>query len=232
MDAPLKHKWDSDLAFKFYAGSDKNVKLYTAIDSISFRAKMALAGCLCEWGLARFVKHAELTDAWFRLDAASIAVVHPLYAKNLELEMIDGIDDAQPMQGAIETILVILGETHERFSKGSIYLAEYIVNQAELVRYLTNKNKKFDQWLSEALKQGFEAYPRDADYDFDTEVFDFSAEEPVSRKFFDPEFNFDKDAARSALRGDLAAAASSRNPYLRSALELQQMELKEEPYVL
>jgi hypothetical protein len=228
--APIKYKWNNDLAMDFYDGTE-NVRLYDAIDASSFKAKMALGIALTEWIVWRFESHADLSDAHRRIEAAWASVINPLYAKNLELEM-SADDDKEVVKGALELALCLLGEANADYTKGSIYLAETVMKQTQLARHLIPNKKEFENWLSDTLRRTAKVFPRGVDYDEDTEIYDASHEKAVPRDFFDPAFRYTEGSAEKALSDFLKTLDPNQNPYLCSAAEMKRHGFKGTPYRL
>ena len=227
--APLKFKWNDHVAMD-HLEVDENPRLYRAVDECSFKAKMAIDALLTEWILWRFEGHTQTGDGMLRTEAAWAAVIHPLYARSLNFDLTEGVHDVDPPRGAVELTLVGLDRAQLRNIEGSIYLAEMVVNQAVLARYLAPNAKAFDAWMSDVVRRTASVFPRGAPYDQTTEVYDASHEKPVPRQFFDPLFQYSDAAVDQALRDFLKGLDPGANPYLRTANEMRAEGFPGTPY--
>jgi len=229
---PPAYAWNNDVALKLYAAKDQNARLYRAVDASSFKAKMSTLAIVTEWIICRFEGLADLTDAKLRVEAAWAAAIHPAYAKSLGFKMTKdpNFHNAAPVEGPVEIALAVLGRGHDRYTAGSIYLAEMVVKQAVLARYLMPGPKAFDAWLSDALKRAAALFPRTTEYDTSTGIYDATAEKPVPREFFDTAFQWSEAAAAKAIRDFLATLHPQSNPYLRSPDEMTAAGFPGKPY--
>jgi len=225
--APIGYTWNADLALELYAQKDQNPRLYQAIDQANFKAKMSLGVAVAEWIVWRFTGHADLTDAINRIEAAWASAVNPVYARDLSARMPHHDD---PIEGALEMALAVLGQTNARYRKGSIYLAEPVVKLATLAVHIMPDKDVFQDWLSSAVRALAQAFPRATDYDRASGVYDASHEKPVPQEFFDPSFRYDDNAAAAAIRQFLQSLDPQRNPYLRSADEMRAAGFTGTPY--
>jgi hypothetical protein len=231
MGAPIKYKWDNDLAMQFL--EPENVRLYDAIDKSNFRAKMALGAVLTEWIVWRFQGHVDLADALHRIEAAWASVIDPAYTKDLRFNLTRSIHEkAAFVEGPLELALLALGETYAHYTTGSIYLANPVMKQALLARHVIPTKKAFADWLTDTLRRTAEVFPRNGDYDEDTETYDASHEQPVPREFFEPAFEYTEAVAKEALREFLRTLNPSETPYLRSPEETKAQGFKGTPYTL
>lgn len=227
--APIKYKWNSDLALKFFAAKDQNVRLYEAVDRCNFRAKMALGIAISECAIWRFQGHADLTDALNRVEAAWASSINPAYARDLKAELTRD-DDREIVDAALEMVLAVLGIIDARYRKGSIYLAEPVVRQAVLAQHLLPDKKLFTAWLSETVKRAAETFPRLSEYDEESEFYDASQEAPVPRDFFDPGYQYSQAAAAESVSKFIKALDPGRNPYLRTSEEMKAQGFAGTPY--
>jgi hypothetical protein len=229
--APINYKWNNDLALKFFAAKDMNIRLFEAIDASNFKAKMAIGTAVTEWIVWRFEGQADLKNAHQRLDAAWASVIHPLYVKDLSVNLTKD-HDKEPVEGPLEIAMYLLGKTEGRYADGIIFLAAPIVNQSMLARHLMPDKKVFDGWLSATLRRAAKAFPRGPQYDRRMEKYDGSGEKPVPREFFDPGFEYTDVAVEQALRAFLKSLDAKKNPYLRSAKEMKAEGFDGEPYTI
>jgi hypothetical protein len=209
--APLKYKWNSDLAMDL--DDVENDRLYSAIDESSFRAKMAIASVLMEWVAWRFQGVVDITDALARAEAAWVSVIDPAYSKSLEFET-NADDDAEKALAPLESALSDLGDAWTEYVKGSIYLAEPVMKLAMLTRHLMPDKKRFDEWLSTALRRTAKTFPRGVTYDETSRTYDASGERPVPRAFFEQNFSPSDAAIHDAIAAFLMEAELSKNSYL------------------
>jgi hypothetical protein len=212
MGAPAKYEWNSDLAMDL--DDVENDRLYDAINETSFRAKMAIAAALTEWIAWRLHGHVDITEALQRVEAAWASVIDPKYTKSLDFQG-SADDDTERVKGPLEAALSHLGDAHEEYVHGSIYLAEPVMKLAMLARHLAPDKKRFDAWLSETLRRTAKTFPRGVQYDEDSERYDASAETPVARDFFEPGSKYSDAANQKAIRQFLENAQAKKNPYLR-----------------
>jgi hypothetical protein len=228
--APIKYKWSSDIATDRYDG-EENDRLYDAIDASSYRAKMAISAVLAEFVVWRFHGHTDITDGLLRVEAAWASVIHPLYCEDLDMDL-KNWNDAQKVQAPLELGLTLLGEASADYVQGNIYLAESVMKQAQLARYLIAPKKEFDAWLSDTLRRAAKTFPRAATYDERTEVYDASSEKPVPREFFEPSFRYTEAAAAKVLTAFLLGLDPKQNPYLRKSADMKARGFKGKPYSL
>jgi len=230
LGAPNKFKWNSEIALKFYAAKDQNVRLYDAIDQSNFRAKMAIGIAITEWIIWRFEGCTDLTDAQNRIEAAWASVVHLAYSKSLILKMTKD-DKLNIVESVLELALCVLGEAHAWFKNGDIYLAEQIVKQAMLARHIMANKKVFSDWLSETLRLSAQVFPCEDEYDEDIGIYDASDEKPVPREFFfDPSFSYTEEAAFLVLKDFLDTLDPTENPYLNTSEEMKKLGFPGTPY--
>ena len=215
--APIAYKWSDDIASNI--DDTDNARLYRAVDAANFRAKMAVGAALAEWAVWRFEGLVDISDGLLRVEAAWAAVIHPEYVNDFEYDT-TADDDTEPIVGPYQSALYYLGETAADYLGQNIYLAESVVKQATLARHVMPDKKKFDAWLSDALRRLAAAFPRTSEYDTGTELYDASAEPPVPRAFFETGYVHTDAACRQALSDFLSGLDYKRNPYLRSPKEM------------
>ena len=226
--APLKYKWNNDIAMELQDG-DENKRLVDAIDESSFRAKMALGAVLAEWCVWRFQAHADIADGLRRIEAAWAGVIHPAYSKELEFELLSEHGEQQ-VEGALALSLAMLGDSFFKYSTGDVWLSGYIKRQAQMARYLAPDAAVFDEWLSNTLRRTAQIFPRGAKYDKKSRVYDASGEKPVPRVFFEPSFQYTEAAATAALNAFLQGLDPQANPYLRTSQEMSASGFAGTPY--
>jgi hypothetical protein len=226
--APVSYKWSNDLGLKFIAAKDQNARLYEALDEASFKAKMSLGVAITEWTVWRFKGHVPIEDALLRLEAAWACAIDPRYAKSLRFKLTQ--TGADPLLGPFEIALDVLGSICDRFTKGSIYLAEPVVRQATLAKHVIPGKNVFSDWLSAGVRKAATTFPRNAKYDRKSGVFDASLEPPVPGEFFEPDFVYSEETTRAMLQAFLKSLDPEKNPYLRSPEELRQMGFTGTPY--
>ena len=219
--APLGFKWSEDIALKLFAQSDLNMRLHDAIDRSNYRAKMALGAWLLEWIAWRFEGMTDLTDVLSRAEAAWAAVIDPAYAKSLKFKLSRGIHAQPSASGALEIAAAHMGSCHARYSSGSIYLAEPVAKLATVLRHVMPDQPTFDRQLSALVERLASAAPRAGEYDRTTEVYDASAEAPISRAFFEGRVEHQSPEERGEFGTFLDGLANGGNPYVRSAEELK-----------
>ncbi len=227
--APLGYPWNSDLALRLYAAKDENPRLYAAIDHANYKAKMSLGVAIAEWIVWRFAGHTDLTDAVYRIEAAWANAIVPLYAGDLTCRMTHD-DDKFPVEGALELGLCVLGETNASFCEGSIYLAEPVVKLATVAAQVLPDKDIFSDWLSSTIRRLAQTFPKTTDYDSASGTYDASLEKPVPREFFDQAFTYDDAAATAVIQEFLRTLDPKRNPFLRSADEMNAAGFKGIPY--
>jgi hypothetical protein len=233
-NAPINYEWSNEIGLRLYGGKDQNVKLYKAIDSCSFKARMALGVALSEWGVYRLRNYISIEDAQNRLEAAWASAVNPIYAKSLRYKLSRSADLRNPeIQAPLELALCLLGETHAHYATGSLILAEPVVKQAMLARYVNEKKSVFEEWLSNSVRRATEVFPRQSvEDDKSSEKYDASHEVPVPREFFEPGFIYTPEAGKRALQEFLKTLDYTKNPYLRSLGELKEKGFQGTPYGL
>lgn len=231
--APIEHTWDEDLALRLYAQKDPNMKLHRAIDEANFKAKMAAGVAITDWLLWRFEGHADLRDARLRLEAARASAVNSAYAKDLRFELKQELlfSKVPAVDGPIQLALTFLGSMDARYATGNVFLAAPIVKQVLLARHVMPNKKAFESWLSASLRHAAEVFPRGPTYERGTKH-DASAEAPVPREFFEPDFTYTSESGAEALRRFLKTLDPKANPYLYSAEEMRARGFKETPYTL
>ena len=225
--APIKFKWNGDIAMDLYDGVD-NVRLFNAINASNVRARMAVACIVAEWIIWRLKGHVGIDDALARVEAAWAGVIHPAYAKDLDYSMSD--DDTQPAEGALDLTLGILGEAWEEYAGDAIWVATHAMKLTYVARHVLPARKPFDEWLTEALRRLAESFPRRAEDDEDAEQYDHGTEQPVPRDFFEPSFRATPSAVERAIAEFLQGLRPKNNPYLRPPAELKAEGFKGKPY--
>ena len=123
-------------------------------------------------------------------------------------------------------------ENYNAYSKGNIYLAEELVNQAELARHIIPKKKAFTDWFTDVLRRLSATFPRGEEYDRESEFYDASDEVPVPREFFNASFEYSKKVADSALASFLSGLDPAANPYLATPEEMKVAGFEGTPYKL
>ncbi|MGD9853094.1 MAG: hypothetical protein AB7T38_17745 [Nitrospirales bacterium] len=231
-EAPIKYKWNNEFALRFYAAKDQNVRLYEAIDLSNFKAKMALGIAITEWIIWRFKNYLDLEDADMRIEAAWSGVIDPIYVKTLEINLSPEIHDSELVKGPYEIGLKILRHINARYTKGDIYLAEYVVNQSMLARHIMPDKEIFSDWLTDTVKKTSTVFPRETEYDEETGIYDATHEKPVPREFFDPSFVYTEETAQRVLKDFLQTLNPKENPYLNSPEEMKKQGFKGKPYTL
>jgi hypothetical protein len=171
----------------------------------------------------------DLVDAIDRIEAAWAGAIDPAYMRDLDADMTHD-DDQFPVEGAFELALCLLGETSAEYGEGSIYLAESVVKLATLAAHVLPDKDIFQAWLSPTVRRLAQIFPRTADYDRSSGIYDASHEKPVPREFFDPSFHYDDAAAAAAIRQFLKSLDPRRNPYLSSADEMKAAGFAGTPY--
>ncbi len=228
--APIKYKWSDDISCGF--DEVENDKLYDAIDSVSFKAKMAVGALITEWVAWRLEGHTDLTDALNRVEAAWASAIDSAYAKALTFDLSDDDDfqDKFVIEGTLETALDLLESIHVRYQQGDVYLAQPVMKQAMLARHVISQKKAFSDWLSNMLYCTEEVFPRDAEYDEETGLYDASHEKPVFREFFEPSFVYNDGSAKIAINEFLQTLDYNQNPYLLTPEEMTAEGFKDTPY--
>lgn len=232
--SPVKYKWDSSLALKYYGTKDQNVKLYLALDKSNFKAKIAIGLSVTEWVVWRLSGLTDVTDALDRIEAGWASTLNLLYSKSLEVPATNNpkFHDVEKTAGPVLTCLRLLNGMHSRFASGSIYLAEPIVKQAMLARHVLPDKAPFEAWLSVTIQRTTELFPRIGDYDEESGTYDPSNEKPIPRESFEKDFfNFEATAAAD-WNTFLETLDPSRNPYLRTPEEMRAEGFKGKPYPL
>jgi hypothetical protein len=226
--APLSFQWSGDIALKMYAQSDLNSNIYRAADASSFKAKMALSVCICEWTLYRLEGTLDLEDSWSRVEAAWALILDSLYSNDLEFDL---AKDKYKLdsRACLGISLAHLAEAAGRYQDGDIWLAEAVTKQAVLARHICPNPKAFDAWLSDTFKATAAAFPRGVEYDKESEYYDASAETPVPRAFFDPLADPATDHP-AALNAFLQSLDPSTNPYLATPEEMLAAGFTGTPY--
>ena len=230
--APIKYRWNNDVALELYAAKDQNIKLYRAIDEANFKAKMSFGAAITEWVIWRLTGYVDLTDAFHRIEAAWASAIDPLYVKTLYFKLSRGIHDTEPAKGPLEIGLALLGEINGRYTSGSIYLAAPVVNQAMLARHVMPQKKVFEDWLSDTIRRLASIFPRGVKYDRKTGTYNASHEKPVPRESFEPQFTYTDVAAEKAVSDFLKGLDFKQNPYLRSPEEMKALGFSGTPYTL
>jgi hypothetical protein len=232
--SPIKYKWNNSLALKYYATKDQNVKLYLTLDKSNFKAKMAIGLAVSEWIAWRFSGIVDLTDCLSRLEAGWASLIDTLYSKSLDVPPTNNptFHDTEKAAGPILTSLRLLNGIHSRFVAGSVYLAEPIVKQAMLARYLMPEKSVFDLWLSSVVRESVTTFPRLANYDEESGVFDASHEKAIPREFFEQGYEYSEATASEALKELLRMLDPGLNPYLRTPEEMKAEGFKGTPYRL
>lgn len=232
--APINYKWNNDLALKFSAARDQNLRLSDALGSLSVKATIATGIAIAEWIIWRFEGYADLSDALRRIDAAWASVIDPAYTKDLDFELTDEDDfhDREIVKGPTEIALDLLGNLSTRYMGASTYVRGPVVRLAMLARHLMPDKKAFDHWLSETLRHAAGAFPANPAFDEDAGTYDASHEKPVPREFFDPSFAYSEAAANRILQDFLRTLDPATNPYLRSPEEMKAKGFKGTPYTL
>lgn len=227
---PIKHKWSSALADKFHEGKDENVRLFDAMNAMSYKARMALATAVAEWILWRFEGLAEFEAGHQAVEACWAAVIHPAYCKPLGFTPKEEpvFSKVPEIDGPLKIGLSQLRETRGRYAKGNAYLAASIVRLALLAQHVIPAKAEFEAWLKSTLQRATKAFPAPKSV---PETEDPTAGTPVARDFFfEPDFKLTKESNRKALEAFLERLDPKKNPFLRTPAEMKKEGFTGTPY--
>lgn len=210
--APVNYAWNKKIGLKLVEMEGNNTRLFRAIDEADFRGKMGLGLALVEWAVWRLSGLTDVSDALSRLEAGWASIDRPELAPRLEYDLPDE-HVLDPILRPLEQSLMTLGDLAHQYADGNIYLAETVERQAGLARHIAPDTKAFDGWLTSVLRTLVTASPRNATYDQDLEVFDYTHEATVSRASFGASFVED-GSTRTAHAAFLQSLDPAANPYL------------------
>ena len=211
MGAPIKYKWSEEIAVTL--SEAENARLQDAFDEANFKAKFAMGLAVTEWIVWRFKGHADTEDALKRIEAGWASMVHPSYAQNLDPELTVN-NDTENVKGPLELSMDLLSMIYDYYGEGSIYLSDPVTRQALLAAHVLPKKQDFQGWLSKTARRASGVFPRQVDYDEETELYDASSEAPVPREFFDEQFKYSEALAQKAWKAFLQSVDPKQNPYL------------------
>lgn len=228
------YDWNKEIELKLYAAKDQNVKLCHALDESNYRAKFSIGIATTEWIIWQFEKHAKLDDANNRIEAAWASAIDPAYARDLKFKLTRSsvFHESAIIDGPIKLALNFLGVIDAHYATGNIYLAAAVVKQVLLARHVIAAKRAFDDWMSGAIRNSAEVFPRNVKYDTKLQKYDASHEIPVPREFFEPGFTYTLETGKKALQEFLKTLDHTKNPYLCSPEEMRAKGFQGTSYVL
>lgn len=210
--APLDFKWGQKIAEKIF-GHEVDVRLYDAVSRSTLKASYAAGIAATEWIVYRLSSHTDTADALNRIEAAWASSIKLSASRDLAFRLSDKAHDSKNLAGGpLEIALAILSSMYARYSRKKLNLPESACRQLMLAQHVVPKAAHFDSWASQNLRKLAKVFP--ALTKPDTRNYDLSQEEAVPREFFNPEFIYTKDAAKSARTSFLAKLNRAENPYI------------------
>lgn len=229
-ELPLRYKWTERLALSIdgYA----NPKLYDAINLSSYRLKMALGSLLAELIVRRLSPFCDTKDAIDRVNASWTAVVDTRYITTLEIDYAKGAgyNNREPVLGVLLNCLLLLEYLYLCSKQSDIYIASNVCKLAWLAKHIAINKKEFESWLSQTLARSAKVFPRNAEYDQETEEYDYSHEIPVSPFFFSPDQDFQPDTNAEQINNFLSSLNPDKNAYLKSPEDMLSEGFMGTPY--
>ena len=229
--------WDLDCYKEFCDLEIMNNRLFNVLEKISYKAVMGIAVLLTELIQQRskkFFPNIDIAEEFAsKVESLWAGAVDPLYLETGEYDW-----EYYDENGDSTTYMsnwFVLKQMLRKYVKSSFYIHRYLINLSMLARYLMPNKKLFDDWFAETLRKTAEVFPctynyNDLVYDKDAR-YDCSVDAPVPREFFfDPEFEYSEDAAKSVLNVFLQSLDYKKNPWLRSPKKMKKMGFKGTPY--
>jgi hypothetical protein len=213
-DRRITYPWDLKVGLRLIEFEDtpKQLKKYEAINEADFRSKMGLGIALSEWVVWRLSGLTDVTDELLRIEAAWATIVRPELAPVLDYLLPDE-HKLDPVLRPLEHAMLHLGDLARYYADGCIYLAEKVVCLADLARYVAPDRKLFDDWFTRIVSGMVQARPRNAEYNQETEVYDFTHEPLIGRDSFGADFLQDENTVQ-LLDVFLRSLDPKDNPYL------------------
>jgi hypothetical protein len=210
---PLDYKWDVSIGNKFQgARSESKPKLAEAIRAISTKASYGLVIAATEWVAVRLSRHIDVSDSLQRIEASWAAMIDARYANLPEPDEPD-VDARFVLTGPLWTSAAMMGDCFEYgiVPDDNTIFFDTSIGVCMLVEHVCGRSPAFKAWLPETLRRLQQQHPDVA--------LPVSAQPPAGVDFFRP----------AGAGSFIATLSPQRNPYLRSAAELQ-ADGKANPY--
>jgi len=216
---PIDFKWTKRKIDQFLDPIG-NEELENVLMQINHKAAVGLSAALLEWVYWRFTGYTQVAnDTQKRIEALWCSVnnreqTNPLlFDTDLELPASGAVD------GALWIALMNVRMIDVKYRKGSYFLQSELIGLIKLVRHITPKRKRFDQWFNQIITELVHSCPctyRNSVLDeSDEAVYDSSHEAAICREFFfDPEFKYSPEAAEDAIHNFIDNLDHKANPFL------------------
>lgn len=222
--APMKYEWDLDVSREItYPLEEEHARLVYAFDMISERAAFALALANAEWVAGRFEGIIDISDALARIEAGYAAELDPRYV-NLPEPAEPFPKKLQDAHGPLKLARMLISSSFGYYSRGEAAVNSEAMSMALLARHVCPKRKRFDAWLSGALRKLHVYFP-------DAQA-PLSAQAPVPQVFFELDSDWDPVTVPQHLEAFLAGLDPTKNPYLVDAQQLKALGFRGTPYHL
>lgn len=232
--APLDFAWSNAIDSQLDDFDAVPRRLGAPLSKISYRGRMALATACLEWVFWRLSGWTDVRDGLQRIEAAWASQVSLDYTRGLDLENIND-EDTGPGNpaGPLQAALMRLEMLHLYYSRGKTEMGSNSGRCALLASHVLPKDCGFEPWLAEVLTAMAVTDPCSPDFDLKRSKFDYSAEAPVPRAWFEkPSAPRDPGVAKSDWNAFLASLDPSTNPYLVPAEEMSSNGFSGKPYTL
>ena len=230
--------WNWDCKNKFTDLQIVNHRLFNVLRKVGYKAAMSVAIALTELIQQRskkFFPNIDTTKEFAKkIEALWAGAIDPLYLKTSDYEW-KSYDDNGDSTPYISNWFV-LRQMSRKYIKNSFYVHPYLINLSMLARHLASNKKIFDDWFVETLRKTALIFPYASSYahlEFDgTEArYDYSIDAPVPREFFfDQQFVYSEEAAKSVLNVFLQSLDYDNNPWLCAPEEMLAKGFKDTPY--
>ena len=233
-----RFEWGKDTATKFSSTQLTNGRLLAVLSKVGYKASMGIAVALTELIQLRSKNqypYINITEEFApKIEALWAAAIDPLYLRDPFFDY--KYADENGVKATYSSNWYILRYIARRYIAGSYYIHEFLVNIAMLTRHLMPNKGLFDKWFTETMQKTVETFPclydyGDLDENDEKAVYDCSADVPVPREFFfNPEFIYSPNAAKSVLNSFLKSLNYRNNLWLCTPEEMLEKGFKGTPY--
>jgi len=230
--------WNDDDYSKFSSLFLTNNRLFNVLKRIGYKAAIGVAVTLIELIQKRSKKLFPFIDVTKEFDSKIESLwagaIDPLYLKTWDYgdDYYDENGDATVYAADWYIMYFLINE----YMAGTFCVHRYLVNLSMIARHLTPDKKLFDKWFAEIIRKTSEEFPCTYDYadlNFDDKdaKYDCSVDAPIPREFFfDPEFKYSEETAKSVLNIFLQSLDYNNNPWLCTPEEMLKKGFKGTPY--
>ncbi|MDA6072684.1 hypothetical protein NJT12_23970 [Flavobacterium sp. AC] len=217
---PINYKWNKKKIDQFLDPSEENEDLENALLQINHKASVGLTAALLEWVYWRYTGYTKMnSDIQKRIEALWFSVDNRENTKPLLFDAGFDISASGHVSGRLWIALMNVRMIDVMYRKGSYLLQGELIGLVLLARNITPKKSTFDKWFSRKITALQQEYPSQYTKDnidvTDEAIYDSSNEPVICRDFFfNPEFEYTKEASENALEDFVENIDYKTNPFL------------------